>query len=93
MSDQSRVRRLCVMHGLLFCNQVITVRFLQYESVHHDKVAHASAHHEEMENLMGTEIFVAVVENRKLQCIDDTADCINDTARKKRSECCRGKGI
>ena len=93
MSDQSRVRRLCVMHGLLFCDQVIAVRLLQYEGVHHNKVAHASTHDKEMENLMGSEIFVAVVENRKLQCIDDTADCINDTACKKPSECCRRKGI
>lgn len=89
MSDQSRVRRLCVMHGLLFCNQVITVRFLQYESVHHDKVAHASAHHEEVEDLVRTEVFMAVIEDWELQCIDDAADRVDDTACQKPAKRCR----
>lgn len=41
-------------------------RHICYEKVHHDKVAGASGHNEEMENLMGAEVFVPGIENRQL---------------------------
>ena len=41
-------------------------RHICYEKVNHDKVAGASGHNEEMENLMGAEVFVPGIENRQL---------------------------
>ena len=37
---------------------------------------------------MAAEILMLSVENRKLQCIDHTADCVNDSAGEKPSEFC-----
>lgn len=37
---------------------------------------------------MAAEILMLTVENRKLQCIDHTADCVNDSASEKPSEFC-----
>lgn len=55
-------------------------RHICYEEIHHDKVAGASGHDEEMENLVGTEVFVPGVEDRKLQRVDDPARRIDDPA-------------
>ena len=35
---------------------------------------------EQMKNLMASKIFMLPVKNRKFQCIDHSADCINDSA-------------
>ena len=37
---------------------------------------------------MAAKILMLIVENRKLQCIDHTADCVNDSAGEKPSEFC-----
>lgn len=37
---------------------------------------------------MAAEILMLTVENRKLQCIDYTTDCVNDSAGEKPSEFC-----
>ena len=51
-------------------------------------MAGTSAHHEEVEDFVAAEILMLSVENRKLQCIDHTADCVNDSAGEKPSEFC-----
>lgn len=56
------------------------------ECVHYNEMARASAHHEEMEDLMASEILMPAVKNRKLQRIDDAADRINNTSGKKPAE-------
>ena len=43
-------------------------------------MACASAHYEEMEDLVAAEVFVLAVEQRQLQCVDHAAYCINDPA-------------
>jgi len=43
-------------------------------------MAEASAHDEEMEDLVGAEIFVFRVEDRQLQRVDHAADGVDDTA-------------
>ena len=48
----------------------------------------ASAHDEEMEDLVGAEIFMLRIEDRKLQRIDHTADGIDDAAGQKPAEPC-----
>ena len=53
----------------------------RYKGVHYNEVAHASAHHEEVEDLVRTEVFMAVIEDWELQCIDDAADRVDDTAQ------------
>ena len=39
----------------------------------------ASAHYEQMKDFLASEILMLAVENRELQCVDDTANCIDDT--------------
>ena len=52
-------------------------------SVHHHVMAEASAHDEEMEDLVGAEIFMLRVEDRQFQRVDHTADGIDDAAGEK----------
>ena len=47
--------------------------------IHEDKVAHTAAHNEQVEDFVGTEVFVSGVEQGKLQCIDDAPYGINNT--------------
>lgn len=56
-------------------------------------MAEAAAHHEKMEDFMGAEIFVTAVENRKLQSVNNTADCIDDTAGKEPHKGFPGKAV
>ena len=58
------------------------------KEIHHNKVAYTSGHDEEMEDLVRTEVFMAVIEVWELQCIDDAADRVDDTACQKPSETC-----
>ena len=46
-------------------------------SVHYNEVADASAHNEEVEDLVASEVFMFVIENRYFQCINNTADCVD----------------
>lgn len=62
-------------------------------SVHHHVMAEASAHDEEMEDLVGAEIFMLRVEDRQFQRVDHTADGIDDAAgeqpcKGRWCECC-----
>ncbi len=54
--------------------------------IHHDIMTETSTHHKEMKNLMGTEVLVAGVEDRKFQCIDHTANGVNDSACEQPAE-------
>ena len=47
--------------------------------MHYYKVTDASAHYEQMKDFMASEILMLAVENRELQCVDDTANSIDDT--------------
>lgn len=60
---------------------------LQYECIHYNKVACAASHYEEVEDFMRSKVPVPAVENRQLQCIDDSAYGVDDTARQQPSEC------
>lgn len=51
--------------------------------IHYNKVAKTACKHKEMENLMGTEIFVQTVKHRKFAGINDAANGIKDTAGKE----------
>ena len=63
---------------------------LDHVSIHKDKVADASAHDKQMEHFVGAEGFMLRVEDRKLQCIDHSADGINDTSCQQPQKCwCR----
>lgn len=44
-----------------------------------------------MEDFVGTEIFMAGIEDRKLQRIDDASYGVDDASGQKPSECCRWK--
>ena len=59
---------------------------LCYKCVHHHIMADTSAHDKQMENLMGAEVLVAGIKERKLQGVDDAAYGVNDTAGQKESE-------
>ena len=41
-------------------------------------MAEAAAHHEKMEDFVGTEVLMPAVKNRKFQCVDHTADGVDD---------------
>ena len=51
-------------------------------------MAGTSEHDKEVEDFVAAEILMLTVENRKLQCIDHTADCVEDSAGEKPSEFC-----
>lgn len=57
-----------------------------HEGVHHDVVAETSAHHEQVEDLMGAEVTVFLVEDRQLQGVDHAAHGVDDATRQKPSE-------
>ena len=59
---------------------------------HDNEMAEASAHDKQVEDLMGAEILVSGIEERKLQCIDDTADGVNDASGYEPQEGCGGEG-
>ncbi len=56
-------------------------------------MADASAHDEEVEDLVGAKVFVLGIENRKLQRVNDSADGVDDATAQKPQECGEGKGI
>lgn len=56
-------------------------------------MAEAAAHHEKMEDFMGAEILMPAVEDRKLQCIDDTADRIDDSSGKEPHKSFSGQAV
>ena len=59
----------------------------EQERIHYYEMAGASAHYKQVENLVTAEIFMPAVEERELQCVNDTADCIYNSTGKKPVEC------
>ena len=70
----------CFDMKIMSAARLLQLHLLQHKCIHHYKVAQASSHHEQMKNLMASKIFMLTVKNRKFQCIDHSADCINDSA-------------
>lgn len=64
---------------------------LSHELVHHDIMAETAAHDEQVEDLVGAEVFVPGIENRQFQGINDAAHRIDDAAGQKPSESGGGK--
>ena len=62
---------------------------LQDVCIHKNVVAEASTHDEKMEDLVGTEVLVAGVEDRKLQGVDNAAHGIDDASGKEPAKGCR----
>lgn len=56
---------------------------LSHIQIHKDKMAHAPAHHEQMKNLVGTEIFVLRVKDGQFQRVDHTAHRVENASRQK----------
>lgn len=56
---------------------------LCYIQIHKYKVADASAHHKQMENFVGTEIFVLGIKDGQLQGVYNAACRIDDAACKE----------
>ena len=56
-------------------------------------MAEASGHDKEMKDLVRTEIFVAVIEDRKFQCVDDTSHRVDDASGQKPAESRSGEGV
>ena len=48
--------------------------------IHKDKMAGASAHDKEVEDLVGAEAFMLGVKNRQLEGVDDAADGVDNSA-------------
>ena len=66
--------------------------FSGYKLVHHHVVAETAAHDKEMKDLVGTEVAVPVVEKRKLQCVDDSAQGVDNAACQEPGEAGCRKG-
>lgn len=63
------------------------------EKKHRHKVACASAHHKQMEDLMGTEVFMFCIKDRHFQCVDDATDGIDNASCQQPSECRFGQCV
>lgn len=64
----------------------------RYVLKHNNVVTEASAHDEQVKDFVRTEMFESGVEQWKLQCVNDTADGVNDSAGQKPVECGRSQG-
>ena len=53
----------------------------------------AAAHYKEMKDLMRAKVFVSVVKDGKLQCIDNAAYCVDDASRQEPAKCSTGERI
>ena len=56
-------------------------------------MAHTSQHYENMKYLMRFKIFMFCIEDRQLQCVDDTSDGIDDAAGQEPAEPCAGQVV
>ena len=66
---------------------------LQNVCIHKNVMAEASAHHEKVEDFMASEVLVLSVEDRKFQCVDNTADGVNNTACQEPAESGGGQRV
>ena len=56
------------------------------KEIHYNEMAHTSQHYENMKHLMRSEILMLCIEDRQLQCVDNTSDGIDDAAGEKPCE-------
>lgn len=56
-------------------------------------MAETSRHNKKMKDLVTSEILVTVIEDWKLQCVNNAADSVNDAACQKPSKCSRTESI
>ena len=63
------------------------------KEIHYNEMAHTSQHYENMKYLMRSEILMLCIEDRQLQCVDDTSDGIDDAAGQKPAEPCTGQVV
>lgn len=56
-------------------------------------MADTSAHDKEMKNFMRAKVFVPGVKNGQFQCVNHTADGVNNTAAKQPQKSLTGQGI
>lgn len=75
-----------------FCRIISVILSGKKESVHDNKMACASTHNKQMENLMTPEVFVPIIKERQLQCVDNAACGINNAPGQEPAEC-RGRHI
>ena len=54
-------------------------------------MAETSGHNKEMEDLMRAKELMSGIEERKLQCVDNTSDGIDHTSGNQPDKCCGGK--
>ena len=53
----------------------------------------AASHDKYMEDLMRSKILMLCIEQRKLQCVDNTSDGIDHTSGNQPDKCCGGKSL
>lgn len=67
--------------------------FLRHITVHQHIVAEAAAHHKEVEDLMGSKIFVLGIEEGQFQRVNDAAHRIDDASGQEPCERRAGQGL
>lgn len=63
-----------------------------HKEIHHHKVARAPQHDEDMEDFVGAEVFMPLVEQGNFQAVYDAADGIDNPSGQQPSETGGGQG-
>ena len=71
-------RRCRIMRCLLLHWIIVLHTHRKNKEIHYNKVTNTSSHYKEVENFVGTEILVVRIKNRQFQCVDNTANRINN---------------
>ena len=58
-----------------------------HKYVHYDKMTNTSSHDEEVKDLVRTKILMSAIENREFQCVNDSADRVDDTSCQQPHKC------
>lgn len=78
-TDGEHNKRSGQSFNLVLCNKVI----------HEDIVAETASHDKQMEDFMIAEAALSEMKQRNFKCIDNTSDCINQSACQKPHKCSR----
>ena len=65
------------------CDAGLEKRHHGYIFEHHDKMTYTSCHYKKMKYFVCSEVFVAGVKKRKLECIDYSSDSIDYSSGEK----------
>lgn len=68
-------------------------RHNRYKGIHQYEVTEAATHDKQVKDLMTSKAFVCPVKNRKLKCINDAADGIDNSTCKQPPKCCTGQVV